>query len=732
MSVPNISTKKRLLFIFGTVIFAISILTIRLGWIQIVRGEKHIELANIQQTRDTPLSPERGTIFDRNGNMLSVSTSTFILWARPSEIRDADKAADVLSEILDLDREKTYEKITSRVSLVRIARTVDDDTRREIIQARIRGLSFEPDFKRNYPYGDFAAYILGHTSDDGEGIAGIEMAFNKYLKGTPGRTIRLTDGKGRQIDNSPLMYHPPENGLNVVLTIDEVIQHFTEKAVYNALIENDAKRVMAIVMEVKTGDILSMSVKPDYDPNSPRVPLDENLRIQLDEMNNDEKLETWFDMWRNPLINDTYEPGSTFKLFTTSAALEEDIATPDTEFYSKGYAIVGGRKIKSWRWYNPFGHQTLTEAVQNSDNPVFIELAQRMGVDTFYKYIDAFGFTERTGIDLPGERSSLMYNINNVGPVELATMSFGQSISITPIQLITATSAIANGGKLMQPRIVKELVDENNNVVHHFEEKMVRQVISEKTSQQMLEIMQSVVSTENKAYIPGYRIGGKTGTAQKVIDGAYAQGKHISSFVAVAPCDDPEIAVLIVIDEPNGYSHFGGVIATPVARDILDETLRYLDIKPKYSEEDEEKFVQKEVVVPDIRNISIKEASTILNQSNLNYTTDQDFSDMTETLSYDNMTVRDTFPKPGAKVQENSTIILYTELNTERSNEIRVPDLTGKTIREVNTILNGLGLKLKSQGEGYASQQSPSPNELVKQGTVVTVEFRNNINGNRN
>ncbi|MCC5912549.1 MAG: PASTA domain-containing protein [Clostridiaceae bacterium] len=693
-------------------------LILRLGWIQIVQGERYKELANAQQTRDIPIPSKRGTIYDRNGKELAISASTNTVWGRPREIQDAEAAGKILSGLLDLDTDDTIEKLeNTRYGLVRIARWIDDDLADEIRSKRIKGVWIAEDNKRHYPYGNFASYILGHTTDDNRGMSGVELEYEKYLSGLPGRWIKNTDAAGRQLPFSVERYHPPEDGLNVVLTIDEVIQHFAEKAIENALETNKAKRVKTIVMDVKTGDILAMAVKPDYDPNEPRIPLDGALRERLEGMSDQDKLEEWFSMWRNPILNDTYEPGSTFKLFTTSAALEEGIVTPETQFYSKGFIMVAGQRIRSWRWYNPFGQQTLTEAVQNSDNPVFVEIAQKLGVETFYNYLDAFGFSDTTGIDLPGERKSIMYNINNVGPVELATMSFGQSISVTPMQMLTGVSAIANNGNLMKPRIVKELVDQQGNVVHRFEETLVRQVISQKTSQEMREIMQSVVSETSLAYVPGYRIGGKTGTAQKVVGGRYAPGVYVSSFVGIAPSDDPQIALLVIIDEPGGADHYGGVIASPVAKEILEETLRYLDIQPKYTEEEAENLVRAEVVVPDLRGLTIKEASEILVEGNLTHIS------AGENVNDANALVVDMFPKPGARVPDKSVIMLYTKINQEASS-VMVPDLQGKTIRETNTILSAMGLKLKIAGSGLAHSQEPEAGTEVEQGTIIEVEFR--------
>ncbi|NLM05001.1 MAG: stage V sporulation protein D, partial [Clostridiales bacterium] len=696
-------------------------LIIRLGWIQIVQGEHYKELANIQQTRDIPIPAKRGTIYDRNGKELAISASTNTVWAKPTEITDSKEAGEILADILNLETEELIEKLSNtKYGLVRVARWVDDDIANEIRSKKIKGVWIAEDNKRYYPYGNFASYILGHTTDDNRGMAGVELEYEKYLSGLPGRWIKNTDAKGRQLPFSIERYHPPEDGLSLVLTIDEVIQHFAEKAAEKALEINNATRISVIVMDIKNGDVLAMAAKPDYDPNTPRVPLDEGLRNELEKMDDEKKLETWFSMWRNPIINDTYEPGSTFKLITTAAAIEEGIANAESGFYSSGSIKVAGQTLRCWRWYNPHGHQSLSEAVQNSCNPVFVELAQKMGVKTFYDYIDGFGFSTTTGIDLPGERTSIMYSLENVGPVELATISFGQSISVTPLQLITAISAIANDGKLMKPRIVKELVDAEGNVIHRFDETMIRQVISKHTSEEMRKIMEATVSegSGKTAYIPGYSVGGKTGTAQKVVGKGYSSDLYVASFVGVAPIDDPRLAVLAIVDEPRGISHYGSVVATPIAKEVLEESLRYLDIKPKYTEEEAEVLVKEDVIVPEVRNMSVREASQILIENKLDYVTDMEFNGDGDAI------VIDMFPKPNAKVPEKSIIMLYTRANGDMSEKVIVPDLKGKTIREVNTILNAKGLKLKITGSGLSYSQMPEAGTEVDVGTIVGVEFR--------
>lgn len=666
LSTPSIAHKKRLVLLLFAVSIALFLLIIRIGWIQIVKGERYRQLAHIQQTRDIPIPAKRGIIYDRKGKELAISASTNTVWARPVEVAksgELDAISKKLAEILEVDEQEIKEKLSSKnVGLIKVAKWVDKDKADAIRKEKLEGIWIAEDNKRHYPFGNFASHIIGHTTDDNRGLVGIELEYDKYLSGLPGRWIKSTDATGKQLHYGTEKYYEAENGLNVVLTIDEVIQHFAEKAIDNTLAQTKAKRVFAIVMEPKTGDVLAMAVKPDYDPNNARVPLDENKRRVYETLDSKEKQKMWNEMWRNPIISDTYEPGSTFKLITAAAGLGEGVITPETPFYDPGYIVVAGQRLKCWRYYRPHGAQTFTQAVQNSCNPVFVEVAQKLGVDKYYEYLDAFGFSKPTGIDLPGEGSAIIQNKANVGPVELATISYGQGISVTPLQLITAISAIGNDGKLMEPRIVKELVDDSGNVIHRYEPKMVRQVLSQKTAKELRLIMESVVTegSGKNAYIPGYRIGGKTGTADKIVNGRYAPGKVYSSFIALAPVDDPQLAVLVVVDEPQGV-HFGSLTAAPAAHEILRDTLRYLDVEPKFNEKEAQEYEKNDVVVPEIRNLSLKEAAKVLSESKLQYDTEPVTVENPDTI------VIDQFPKPGAKIPEKSIIILY--LKKENSSE---------------------------------------------------------------
>ncbi len=632
-------------------------LTVKLFFIQIISGPEYQQKAMDQWTRDVPVPSKRGTIFDRNGKELVTNAPAYQIYARPVEITDKEEVASTLSEILGMDENSLLDRLNAKKDTILIKQKVDAEIISSLREKNIKGLIYIDDNKRFYTQSNFASYILGFTNYDNQGQDGVEATFEKYLNGYPGRDIKMTDSYGRELPGGDRKYYEPQNGLNLILTIDEVIQHFTEKAVENALNENLARRTMAIVMEPKTGDVLSIAVKPDYDNNDPRK-TPEEFEEQWGQMTLKEQYDALFKIWRNPVISDTYEPGSTFKIITSAAGLEEGVVKPDDKFYCSGFVEVGGHRLKCWRYYRPHGSETFVEGVQNSCNPVFIEVAQRLGKDKFYKYIKGFGFGTTTNIKLLGEASGIVRDIGYIGPVELANIAFGQGISITPIQLITAACAIANDGYLMEPRIAKKLIDDEGNTIHDFKPRMIRQVISKDTSATMRSILESVVNNGSGAgaYIPGYKVAGKTGTAQKAEGGRYIQGRYVSSFLAFAPADDPKIAVLVVIDEASAGSYYGGVIASPVVKSILSDTLRYLDIKPQYTEEEAKLLLKNKIIVPEVRNIKLKEAKKLITQSKLRYRLEEEQDEPTE----DSLVIDQT-PRADSKVDEGTIVILYAK-----------------------------------------------------------------------
>ncbi len=712
-----VNSRRRLMFLHILVSLALFIIVLRLGWLQIVEGERYQSIANQQHTSDLSVPSKRGSIYDRNGKELAITTVKSRVWANPYLINDPEEAALSLSAFLDAESSDLLALLTREdTTLVSLARRVDDDTVNAIKELGIRGIWFVDDNERVYPYGNFAAFVLGHTTDDGRGIAGIEQRYEKELAGIAGRSIVNIDGARRQLPFYVEKHYAPVNGVDIVLTIDEIIQHHTEKAVMQAYEEHNAEHVIAILIEVKTGEILSLGIKPDYDPNQPRVPLNETERIYQESLPLEERMDHWYEMWRNPAFQEVYEPGSVFKVITSAAALEENLTTPQTKFNSTGTINVAGTTIRSWRWYNPFGEQTFTEAVMNSDNPIFVELAQKMGKETFYQYLHEIGIGRPTGIDYPGETSSFMYALPQVGPVELATISFGQSISVTPIQMLVSAMATINDGYVLKPRLVREIRNEKGEVINKKEPEIIRQAISAETSRQMREILESAVES-GRASVPGYRIGGKTGTAQKVVDGVYVKGKYIASFFGFFPADDPELALLIIIDEPKGAAYYGGEIAAPVAGTIFREVIRYLDYKPAFQDTGMPDQPFMEVTVPEVRDMTVSEGERLLKDHHLHVEI------ATQSSLGNQAMIIDVFPKPGTTVPAYSSVILYTGYDSEMTSLVMVPDLIGKTIREANTILSARDLTLKITGSGIATDQTPEAGTLLEPNSMVNVHF---------
>lgn len=692
-------------------------LIVRLGYIQVVMGPVYSEEAMSQQYKDTIIPPMRGTIYDRTGKELAVSVPKHDLWIEMTSIKDSEKdeIATKISRVLEIDKDELLTKMNDGRPRFLIERYLDSEQVKMLREEQTKGIWFEESSKRYYPYGSFASYVIGHVSNHNVGLAGVEASFDSYLRGVPGRKISITDARGREIDSIDIRHNDPINGRNIILTIDEVIQHHMERAVSKALVDNDAKRVIAIAMDPKTGDILGMVSKPDYDPNDSRTPLYPLFEQAISAAETDEdRLKEIYQMWRNPAVNDIYEPGSPFKIVTAAAAFEEGLTRPDEWFNDKGFTEVANRRIRNWR-PQPFGNITFTHAMEQSVNSTFIEVAQRLGQQKFLEYITAFGFGKKTGIELPGEGLGMMYNISNMGPVELATTSFGQSISVTPIQMLSAISAIGNEGKLMKPRIVKEITDEENQIIRAVEPEMIKRAVSKQSADEVLLSMESVVANGSGgiAKIDGYRIAGKTGTAQKVVDGKYVQGYYIASFAAIAPVEDPKIAVLVLVDEPRAGSHFGSTVSGPIVKEIVYDSLRYLGVKPNAQVIDNPNI--KRVAVPEIRNMSFTDGVYNLNQAGLSY-----FVENPTELDTSGI-VLDTFPKPGEMVPLNSSVMLY--ISSSEDETMSMPNLIGMTFREVEELLSNMGLEFIHVGTGKAKSQLPNPGTIVRKGNSVSVEF---------
>ncbi len=654
--------KIRIIQTFGIIAVLILLLAFRLAWIQVVKGEEYSRLAIEQQTSDIPIEPKRGSIYDRNGQELATSATCYSVWAFPPQITDyyndeqITEKSQQIAVVLDCKAEDIKKMLTKKQSIVRIERYLDKSTVDKIKDLEIYGLEVAENSKRFYPMGEFASQALGSVNDDGNGRSGLELQYEEYLNGVAGRWIKKGDANGNSLSYGYEKYYHAENGFNVVTTLDEVLQHYAEKAIAKGMEKTKAKRIMCVGMDPKTGDILTMASTPSFDPNEATVPLDPEEKKKFDKLSPQKQTEYLSEMWKIPIINDVYEPGSTFKLLTTSAVLEEGVATPESKFTCNSSYTVPGTNVVLHCWSTkPHGEQTLKQAVGNSCNPVQIQIAANLGKEKYYDYLEMFGITRKTNIDFPGEAGSLIQQKDNIGPVELATMSYGHGIAITPIQLVTAVGAIANNGVMMQPRMVKELTDEDGKVVKEFKSKEIRKVISSKTASEMCDIMEYVVSEGGGglAKIPGYRIGGKTGTANKSENGKYSSDTY-SSFIGVAPMDDPKIVFLVVVDSPQGVK-FGSTVAAPIAREFFQNAFNYFEISPKFSEDEKNNEKTEYVYVPNVVNKSAEEATGILGGQGLKYEV------LPKEEGHEAFTVVDQYPKGGKQIKKGGTVYLYKE-----------------------------------------------------------------------
>lgn len=663
----TVNNKKRLVIAYGIFACIIFALCIRTGYVMLVKGGEYGRMAAQQQMQDEILQPERGEILDRNGNELAVNLEAYSVWVRRDEVvknlkedeKDEafEKLAEELSPLIDVKEKTLADQLKeSSTVLVKVKKYVDKDQADKIREASLKGVSLSQEVKRYYPMGDFLSHVLGSVNDDNEGISGLELEYDSYLAGVDGRWVKNTDVNGNPLAYGTDKYYMPEDGQNITLTIDQVIQNYTEKSVKAALEEHNAKRVSCIVMDTKTGEILSMASAPSFNPNNNSVPSDPEEKKKFNKLNSQEKMDYLYDMWRNPLISNLYEPGSTAKLITTAAVLEEGLANKNSHYYCKGYATVDGVKIRCWRYYDPHGSENLYEAVGNSCNPVFIQLAEKLGKEKFYDYLDLFGMTERTQIDFPGEAFPLVINEDDAYPVEVAAMSFGQTNAVTPIQLITAVSALGNGGNLMEPHLVKKITDADGKTVKEIEPKIVRQAVSEETADEVCKIMEYTVNnaTGDKAQISGYRIGGKTGTSQVAAEGGGYTDDVIASFIGIAPMEDPQFTILYIIDSPEGGDH-GGEIAAPASRDLLEKILKYKDIEPDYTEKEEEEMKEEEVKVPDVTGMKYSKAKKIIEEKGLKYVVSPEMEVEKDFI------IKEQYPEAGKKTGKNGVIYLYRE-----------------------------------------------------------------------
>ena len=708
MDAPGVSNKKRLKIALWFMMVLLLLLIARLVKVMVIDSEELENRAASQQTRNTTLSATRGKILDSTGVVLARNATAYKVVIWPSSIKDDEKerVAKELSSLLDMDYAKVLEKVNANKQEIVLARQVERETVDKIESMKLGiGVGTAIDTKRYYSSGSLFSQLLGFTNIDGEGQAGLEQKYEKYLAGKNGRMVTETDGK-----QNPLPYGVQEiieatDGCDLILTTDAVMQSALEKACKEALEVNKAASVQGVIMDCTTGEIKAMTTQPDFDPNSPP-------RNDMALLNS---------LMRNRVVTDSYEPGSTFKLITLSAALDSHTVNTGTGFYCDGGCTVNGERIKCWR-SGGHGSQTLYKAVQNSCNPSFVKMALSMGTETFYDYIYSFGFGSSTGSGITGESAGIVTHQKYITENTHARIGFGHSIAVTPLQLVTAVSAAVNGGKLMQPYVVDSIVAPDGTVVLKNEPKVVRRVISEETSALVRDIGESVVSegSGKNAAIPGYRIGGKTGTAQKYgADGKIAQGKLIASFIGFAPADEPKYVCLILVDEPQVGTIFGSTVAAPFVKQVMEEVLRYAGYLPEQA--------STSVTVPAVTDITVAEAKRELEKIGLTATYQDD----------ENEIVTAQVPIEGKSVQAGSGVLLYTAMTSAPSEDISgeqedemviVPDVFDKTKLEANDALKAKGLIIKidpPDQSGKAIRQSPAAGETVPKGTEVLVEFSN-------
>ena len=723
-----------------TIILSVFLFTLigRIGFLQFVQGASLKEAATRQQTTSRIISPNRGAIYDSTGKPLAISASVdtvtvnpqkFIIEDNPEETSVLqEKISKALSEIFELDYDEVYGKVTSSSSVQTIIKKVEEDKINQLkswmeSNEISSGINIDTDTKRYYYYNNLASNLIGFCGDDNQGLAGLEYYWNSVLTGTPGKITTSQDATQDIISDEDENYIPAQNGSNITLTIDYNIQTIAEKYLKQAVADNQCERGgNIIVMDPSTGDILAMASYPDYDLNSPFTP-NEKLAQTWDSLSTSSKSSALQNMWRNPAVSNTYEPGSVFKVIVSSIALEENLVETDTPgiFSCGGSQIVSGVKINCAK-KSGHGFQSLRQALENSCNPAFMQLGAKIGAETLYKYFEAFGLFEKTGIATAGEAVGTFHDIDKVGPVELATISFGQRFTITPLQMITSVCAIANDGVLMQPRIVKSIENTDTGTVTTIEPKEVRQVVSSETAEQVRSMMESVVVEGGGRYgqVAGYNIGGKTGTSEAP-PGKEEEEGTVASFLAIAPVENTKVAVLLTLYHPSESNNYGGQIAAPVVAQVLSEVLPYLEIPSNdttitTTPTDSYNSLQTSSL-PDVQNKTVSEAQKILENAGFKYDTTSDPESI----------VTEQVPKPGTPLLKGAIVKLYSNKNSDRIS-VDVPSVKGLTaVKAKNTLLNSkLNVKIVGSG-GKVVSQDPIAGTPVEEGTVVTITLQEEL-----
>lgn len=743
--------RKALLLTAALVFVGFGAVVISLFRWQIIRGEEMSIAALDQSLRSTTLSAMRGTIYDATGKVLAQSASVWTVVLEPAYFADYDdpegarqKVASGLAAILDMDEEEVYEKTQGSSYFVYLKRRVETSVRDEInefleAEGISSGVRLIEDYKRYYPYGTVASTVLGFTGTDGQGLEGLELQYDTQLRGTAGRLISSRNALGTDMPFEYEQYVEAQDGNNLVLTIDETVQSILEKYLAEGVDQFNVKNgAVAIMMDVNTGAILGLATTPTYDPNDPFTIYDEDLQAQIDALSGEEQDQAFNDaqlkQWRNKAVSDTYYPGSVFKMCTYAMGLEEGVVTEQTTYTCTGSVLVDGwdDPIHCWR-HSGHGLETFRDGLCNSCNPYTIYIGQLLGGETFAKYREAFGFTESTGIDLPGEAVTLYHSaielINT--PSNLAVESFGQNFSITPLHMITAAAAIANGGYLVTPHVVDRVVDQDGNIVQTADTSYRRQVISEETSAAITDILQQNVESGSATggYVAGYRICGKTGTSEKVDkwnEDRTQDMEYIASYCGFAPAEDPQYALLVFFDEPdddtNGGYNGGNAVAGPYFAKMMEEILPYLGVEAQYNEEE---YANLDTVAPTVTGLTLEEAYAKLEEAGLTYSVIGDESDSS-------ITVTAQVPEAGGAVPKDGQVVLYTNGYDEASTYVTVPSFLGYDVTNASYLasINGLQISVSGSSSSTATvtAQSVADGEQVQQGTVITLTFVDNAN----
>ncbi len=729
--------RRRTYWVVGVLLLCVVLLSVQLFNIQVLQQDGWQQKAVAQQLADVELSANRGQIYDANMSVLALTREVYTVVMSPNNIRQEttrQKIADTLSEMLDVDREKLYKQTTDSDSKYKVVKAKIDKPLAETFIAWVNehrlGSVFRvvADYKREYPLKNLLSTVLGFVGTDNVAREGLELKYNELLSGTVGRMVSAQNTYGDRLPTA-LQYEytvDATNGNSLVLTVDQYIQQVTDKYLQDAITEFKAtNRGCAIVMDVKTGAILAMSTKGDYDPNNYQAIADPSIVEQIALLADDEKsaaiAKARTEQYRNKAL-DFYEPGSVFKTFTASMGLEEGLVTEQSTFYCGGSFSIADRNMKCWIHPKGHGQQDFLQAIANSCNPSFMTLGTRVGAKLFSKYYVGFGFTEKTGVDLLGEQSvtkGLFHTAQTMSPVDVAASSIGQTFKVTPLQMVTALSAVANGGYLMQPYIVQKVLDENGDVISNTEPTVKRQMISESTSKRVCNMLENAVSSGSikNAYISGYRVGGKTGTSEKTETKSEEEEDRnveiIASFGGFAPADDPKVAVLVMVDEPQ-YLKSGGGVAAPAAKKILKDILPYLGVEPNYTEEE---LASLDRTVPNVVGSTTAAATTTLKASTLTY----------HTIG-NGKTVLQQIPESGTTIPKGGSVWLYTDNKDVQMTT--VPDFKGRSVAQVSQAANTAGINVllsgvsaTTTGKATATRQSATPGQKVAKGTVITVEF---------